>query len=164
MPIKRTAYLSAMLGFALILSYVESLIPFYFGVPGMKLGLTNLLVVILLYRYSAKDALCINLARIILAGFLFGNGYGILYGLCGGLLSFVVMVLLKRSAAFSVVGVSAAGGAAHNAGQLAAAVLTVSNYRVAFYGPVLLAAGCVTGVLIGILAAEVIKRIRADAY
>lgn len=148
-----------MLALALILSYVESLIPFYFGVPGMKLGLTNLLVVVVLYRESSKDALLVNLARIFLVGFLFGNGYGILYSLAGGIVSLLVMVLLKRTEKFSVAGVSAAGGVAHNLGQLFIAALAVSNYRVAFYAPVLVGCGCVTGCLIGAASAEVLRRI-----
>lgn len=159
MPVKKIALLSSMLALALIFSYVESLIPFYFGVPGMKLGLANLLVVILLYLDCARDALVVNLARILLVGILFGNGYGILYGVFGGIFSFAVMFLMKKTGRFSVLGVSAAGGVSHNLGQLLVASLTVSNYRIAYYAPLLIICGCVTGCLLGFVCLEVLKRL-----
>ena len=157
---KRTAYLGVFLSFALILSYIESLIPFYFGVPGMKLGLANLLVVLLLYLAGTKEAFAIAVLRIVLSGFLFGNLFGILYSLAGGLLSFLVMVLLKKSGLFSVAGVSIGGGTAHNIGQLLVAMIVVQTYQVGYYLPVLLVAGEVTGLLIGLVAKEVLKRIQ----
>lgn len=158
MPIKKTAFLSSMLTFALILSYIESLIPFPFGIPGMKLGLTNLLVVLILYRYSAQEALLVNVARILLSGFLFGNGYAILYSLAGGILSLCFMTFLKRTGKFSVLSISASGGVFHNLGQLFVAAVTVSNYRIAYYAPILMVCGCLTGCLIGVISGEVMKR------
>lgn len=144
---------------ALICSYVESLIPFYFGVPGVKLGLTNIVVVLMLYCMGAGETFAISVLRILLAGFLFGNPFSILYSLGGGVLSFLVMYLLKLTGKFHAVSVSVAGGICHNIGQLAVAALVVENYRLAYYAPVLLAAGFVTGFLIGILAQEMILRI-----
>lgn len=156
----RVAQCGVLTALALILSYVESLIPFYFGVPGMKLGLTNLVVVFALYELSWKDALTINIIRILLAGFLFGNMFSIVYSLSGGILSFIVMVCLKRTGRFSVTGTSIGGGIAHNIGQLAAACIVVSNYKVSFYAPALAAAGAVTGLIIGLVAAGVLKIIK----
>ena len=98
---KRVALCGVLVALALILSYVESLIPFYFGVPGMKLGLTNLAVVFAMYSLSDRDAIIINILRIILAGFMFGNMFSIAYSLSGAILSFAVMVLMKRSGKFS---------------------------------------------------------------
>lgn len=147
------------LALALICSYVESLIPFYFGVPGVKLGLTNIVVVLLLYTLGAKEAFGVSVMRIFLAGFLFGNPFSILYSLSGGILSFLVMYLLKRTEKLKVITVSVAGGLMHNIGQLLMAALVVENYHVLYYLPVLLAAGFVTGFLIGILSQEIIIRI-----
>lgn len=145
---------------ALIFSYVEAMIPINFGIPGVKLGLANLIVVIVLYKGDWKDALFIAVARIVLSGFIFGNLFSILYSLAGGLLSLLVMILLKKTNAFSIAGVSIGGGAAHNVGQLLVAMFVVQTYQVGYYLPVLLIAGVLTGAMIGIVALEVVKRLR----
>ena len=145
---------------ALIFSYVEVMIPINFGIPGVKLGLANLIVVIMLYKGDWKDALFIAVARIVLSGFIFGNLFSILYSLAGGLLSLLVMILLKKTNVFSIAGVSIGGGAAHNVGQLLVAMFVVQTYQVGYYLPVLLIAGVLTGALIGIVALEVVKRLR----
>lgn len=155
----KTAYLGVFLALALICSYVESLIPFSFGVPGVKLGLTNIVVVLMLYCVGWKEALAISALRIVLAGFLFGNLFSILYSLAGGLLSFLAMTLLRRTERFGVIPVSICGGIFHNVGQLIVAALVVENYHIFSYLPVLLAAGIVTGFLIGVAAGECIARI-----
>ena len=90
------AYFGVYLALALILSYVESLIPFYFGIPGVKLGLTNLVIVLVLYQLGFGPAMVLSCARVFLAGFLFGNLYSILYSLAGGVLSLLVMALVKK--------------------------------------------------------------------
>lgn len=160
---KHVAQCGVLTALALILSYIESLIPFYFGVPGMKLGLTNLVIVFAIYEMSGRDAVVINVIRIFLAGFLFGNMFSIVYSLAGGLLSFAVMMLIKKTGRFSVTGVSISGGIAHNIGQLIAACIIVTNYRVSFYAPALTAAGAVTGFLIGIAAMNVLKIIKKSS-
>lgn len=153
----KIAYMGLFLSFALILSYVESLVPFYFGVPGVKLGLANLAVLLALYRYGWKEALALNLARVFLSGFLFGNLFMVMYSLAGAAGSFLVMCLLKRAKGFSIIGVSMAGGVCHNIGQILVAYFVTRTVGVAFYLPVLLAAGLVTGLLIGLLAREAAK-------
>ena len=155
----KVAYLGVFLALALICSYVESLIPFYFGIPGVKLGLTNLVVVLMLYCVGAKEALLISVLRVVLSGFLFGNMFSILYSLAGGLLSFIVMVLLKKIAKSSMVFVSVCGGIFHNVGQLIVAAIVVENYNIFYYFPILLLAGFLTGFLIGIAAQEMHRRI-----
>ena len=155
---RRAAIFGIFTALALIFSYVELLIPINFGIPGAKLGLANLMTVLVLYKMGAKDALILSVTRIILSGFMFGNLFGILYSLAGGLLSFAVMVLLKRSDCFSVVGVSIGGGTAHNIGQLLVAMAVVQTYQVGYYLPVLLVAGELTGLLIGLVTGEVLKR------
>lgn len=157
---RKVAIFGVFTALALIFSYVELLIPINFGIPGAKLGLANLMTVLVLYKMGIKEALALSVTRIILSGFMFGNLFGILYSLSGGLLSFLVMVLLKKSDRFSVAGVSIGGGTAHNIGQLLVAMVVVKTYQVGYYLPVLLVAGEVTGLLIGLVAKEVLKRIQ----
>lgn len=156
----RTAYFGVFTALTLILSYVEMLIPVNFGIPGVKLGLANLVIVIVLYKTEWKEALLLSVVRVVLAGFLFGNMFSIFYSLAGGMLSLAVMAFLKRREAFSVIGVSIAGGVSHNIGQLAVAMAVVETYQVGYYLPVLLIAGALTGFVIGILSAEILKRFR----
>ncbi len=152
MTTKRAAYCAMLTALAMIFGYVEALIPFGFGIPGVKLGLANIVIVLALYILPAYQALAIQLMRIVLVSFLFGNLSMMIYSLAGGILSFLVMCLLKRMKGFSVTGVSIAGGVSHNIGQLTVAVLVVQNLKIAFYFPALMLAGLVTGGVIGILA------------
>lgn len=152
---KRVAYCAMLTALAMIFGYVEALIPFGFGIPGIKLGIANIVIVLALYMLPAYQALLIQLARIVLVSFLFGNMAMMIYSLAGGILSFFAMLLLKKAKGFSITGVSISGGVSHNIGQLAVAVLTVQNVRIAFYAPVLLIAGLLTGCLIGMLAYRV---------
>ncbi len=151
--------MGVFLALALICSYVESLIPISFGIPGVKLGLTNIVVVLMLYCIGAKEALAVSVCRIMLAGFLFGNLFSILYSLEGGLLSFLIMWAVKRTGKLGILPVSVCGGIFHNIGQLAVAALVVENYNVFYYLPVLLLAGAATGLAIGVVAQELIIRI-----
>lgn len=155
----KAAYFGVFTALALIFSYVETLIPISYGIPGIKLGLANLLIVIFLYKRNAAEALLLSVVRIVLAGFMFANLFSILYSLAGGSLSLAVMAFFKRKGTFSVMGVSIAGGIAHNMGQLAVAMLVVETYRVGYYFPVLLIAGMLTGMVIGLAANEVLKRL-----
>ena len=156
----RAAYFGVLTALALIFSYIETLIPIQFGVPGIKLGLANLIIVIVLYKTDWREALLLSVVRIILAGFIFGNLFSIVYSLAGGVLSLTVMVLLKRTDRFSVAGISMADGVCHNIGQLVVAMIAVETYQVGYYLPVLLVAGLITGAVIGAAAGEVLKRIR----
>lgn len=156
----KVAYFGVFTALALIFSYVEMLIPIQFGIPGIKLGLANLMIVIMLYKGGVKEALLLSVVRIILSGFIFGNMFSIIYSLSGGILSMGVMALLKGRGSFSIIGISIAGGVFHNIGQLVVAMAVVETYRVGYYLPVLLIAGLLTGMLIGIVSNEVLKRIR----
>ncbi len=160
----KVAYMGVFLALALILSYVESLIPFYFGIPGVKLGLANLIVVIMLYAVGAKEAFAISMLRILLSGFLFGNLFSILYSFAGGILSFLVMWLVKRTGKFHVMSVSICGGITHNIGQILIASVIVETYSIFYYIPVLLIAGLITGMLIGVIAGEVSGRLRPEWF
>lgn len=158
---KKIAILGLFLSLALICSYIETLIPFYFGVPGMKLGLTNLVVVLLLYYYGTKEAFFVSMLRILLVGFLFGNAFSILYSLAGGLLSLLVMSFLKRFHVFSMIAISVCGGIFHNLGQIIVAVFVVENLYLFGYFPFLFIGGALTGLLIGILSREVYLRTKS---
>ena len=147
----------------MILSYVESLIPFSFGIPGIKLGLPNLIVLLLLYdetRNGAREALLVNALRIVLSGFLFSNLYAILYALAGAVFSFLVMLLGKRTKRLSMAGVSMLGGVFHNIGQLLVAMVVVETFAVVYYAPFLIVAGVVTGILLGLLGMELLPYLR----
>lgn len=156
----RVAYFGIFTALALMFSYIETMIPIRFGVPGIKLGFANIMIVIMLYKGSTKEALLLSIVRIMLSGFLFGNLSSILYSIAGGVLSLGIMTLLKKQGGFSVIGVSVAGGVSHNVGQLIVAMLVVETYQVGYYFPVLLVAGVLTGLGIGVVSQEVLKRIR----
>lgn len=159
---KKVSTCAILVALALVFSYVEAMIPFNFGIPGIKLGIANLVIVIGLYLLKPHEVLIISVIRILLAGFMFGSGMSIVYSLAGGLLSFAVMLLLKRMKGFSVLGVSIAGGVCHNVGQLFMAVLIVQNIKIGYYAPVLLIAGAVTGTIIGIVSGRILVAIRSE--
>lgn len=157
---KKTAYLGLFAAVAIIFGYVESLIPFFAGIPGIKLGLANLAVLFILEKYTWREAALVSLVRILVIGFLFGNMFSILYSLAGASLSLAVMTFMKKKSGFSILGISIAGGVSHNIGQLITAALIVENASFLYYAPALLVSGVVTGLLIGALTREVLKRIR----
>lgn len=156
---KKIAYMGLFAAIAIIFGYVESLIPFFAGIPGIKLGLANLSVLFILETYTWKEAALVSMVRILVIGFMFGNMFSILYSMAGATLSLTVMTLMKRFSGFSILGVSVAGGVSHNIGQLIIAALIVENTSLFYYAPVLLISGVITGILIGILTGEVTKRI-----
>lgn len=155
----RVAYFGVFTALALIFSYVETLIPFQIGIPGVKLGLANLIIVIALYKMNLKETYMLSVTRVVLSGFIFANMFSIIYSLAGGLLSLTVMALLKKKGGFSIMGVSIAGGVFHNIGQLIVAMVVVETFSVAYYVPVLLISGLVTGMVIGIVSGEMLKRL-----
>ncbi|MEF9945938.1 MAG: Gx transporter family protein [Lachnospiraceae bacterium] len=155
----RVAYFGVFTALALIFSYIETLIPFQIGIPGVKLGLANLIIVIALYKMSLKETYLLSVVRVVIAGFLFGNLFSIIYSLAGGICSITVMWLLKRRESFSIIGVSAVGGVFHNVGQLLIAMLVVESFSVSYYFPILMIAGIITGIIIGVVSKEMLKRL-----
>ena len=155
----RVAFFGVFTALALIFSYVETLIPFNLGIPGVKLGLANLIIVVALYKMRLSEAYLLSVVRVLLAGFIFGNYFSIIYSLAGGLLSLTVMALLKKWGGFSLQGISIAGGVFHNIGQLIVAAVVVETFSVTYYFPVLLIAGLLTGLVIGIVAEMMLKRL-----
>lgn len=156
---KKMTIAALMAALALIFSYVEVLIPFTVGIPGIKLGIANIVVIIALYYLGPKYAITINVIRVLIAGLLFNGLFGALYSLAGALVSFIVMVALKKTNIFSVVGISMAGGVAHNLGQILIAAVLVANIKIFIYFPVLIISGVITGAIIGILAGLILKKL-----
>ena len=157
---KKVAMAGMFTALAMIFSYVEVLIPINLGIPGMKLGLANLVVVVTLYTMGVPMAFAVSMIRIMLVSMTFGSFSAMLYSMAGGILSFCGMALLKKVPNFSVIGVSLLGGVLHNAGQLLVAMAVVENINLIAYLPPLMIAGMVTGILIGIVSAQVIPRIK----
>lgn len=158
-PAYNVALAAMMAALALIFSYIEAIIPFNFGIPGIKLGIANLVILTSLYVLGTGYTFAINVIRILVAGLLFNGFFGAAYSLAGGLLSLAVMILLKKTGLFSTIGISMAGGVAHNLGQLLVAALIVSNMKLFFYFPVLLFSGIISGILIGIITYLILKKL-----
>lgn len=161
----RRLTLSAMFAtLALIFTYVEVLIPYNLGIPGVKLGLANLVILIALYRMDIRYALMIDLIRILLAGLMFSGLFAMLYSLAGGMISLLVMALLQRTGKFSMIGVSMAGGVSHNFGQLLVAALVVTNARMFVYFPVLVFSGIAAGIGIGVIAYIINRKLPSQLF
>ena len=156
---RNIARFSLLVALAMVLSWLESMVPVSAAVPGVKLGLTNLVVIFALYRLSARDAAVISFVRVLLVSMTFGNAYAFAYSLAGAALSLMVMIILKKTDIFSAVGVSIAGGVCHNIGQILVAVLILETGRLVFYLPVLMVSGVVSGIVIGVVGAMLVKRI-----
>lgn len=156
---KKVSLYGILVALAFIASYIEVLIPFNFHIPGMKLGLANIAVLIALYTGGTKAGITVSIIRIILVGLTFGNPYSAIYGISGGVLSLAVMIVLKKTDFFGVMGVSMAGGVAHNLGQLLCAMILLKLPAVFTYLSYLMLVGTVTGALIGIIDEEVLKRL-----
>ena len=156
---KKVALYGILIALAMVLSFVETLIPIPLPIPGIKLGLANLVTIVGLYLVGISGTVVITVLRVVLVGLSFGNPYSMIYGLSGSLLSLLVMAFVKRYHLFSQVGVSILGGVFHNVGQLLFASVIVQTAGVFVYLPVLLTAGCVAGALIGILGGIMTERL-----
>jgi heptaprenyl diphosphate synthase len=157
MKIKRITVIGISVSLAMILSYLESMIPSFVPVPGIKIGLSNLIIVILLYSGGTVDAFLTDIIRIILSSVLFGSPLSFLFSISGGLLSFFVMWLLKKTGILSVLSISAAGGVCHNTGQLVMAIIILKSPALYYYLPPLLMGGLLTGLFNGIVSAELVR-------
>ena len=140
------------------------MIPIPVGIPGIKLGLANGVIMVLLFFTTWIRTLEISVIRVVLAGFLFGNPMTIAYSLAGGILSLIVMGILKKIKGFSSVGISVGGGVAHNIGQLSIAVILMENTKIYYYAPVLLLTGTIAGFMIGVLSGVLVKKIPPQLF
>ncbi len=155
---KNIVFFGAMSALALILSYVEALLPpVWSAVPGIKMGLPNIIIIFLLYRFSVKSAAAVSAVRIALSALLFGSIVTLWYSLAGAALSLLVMSLLKRTNLFSKVGVSIAGGVTHNLGQILVAILLLSTKEIGYYMIILAFTGTIAGVFVGLMSIQVEK-------
>ena len=160
MKAKKVATYGLLVALAFILSYIENLFPLSLAIPGIKLGLANLVVVTALYSMGAKEAFVLSLLRILLVSFTFGNLSMMLYSIAGGMLSWLLMTIFRKTKLLSMTGVSIIGGIAHNIGQIVVAILVVETFDIAYYLPFLMIAGVITGAVIGILGAMINKRVK----
>ena len=155
---KNTAFLGLFTALALILSFLEALIPPIFTyAPGIKIGLPNIVIIFLLYRFGLKNAAIVSLVRIIITAMLFGSAISLLYSFAGAVLSLIFMYLLKKANLFSVPCISIVGAILHNLAQICVAVVLMGTSQLFFYLPVLLLSGLISGILVGILSAYLIK-------
>lgn len=156
---KRLTLLSVLVAVAMILSYVESLVPAFVAVPGVKMGLSNIATVFALYTLGPVAAVSVSLVRVCLSALLFGNAASLIYSLFGAAFALLTMILLKRLGLFSAMGVSVAGGVMHNAGQVLAACLVMENAAISIYLAPLAVSGTLAGVAIGAAAGLLVRKI-----
>ena len=162
METKRVVHMGMLIALAMILSFIESQIPAFIAIPGMKIGLANIAIVFALYTLGFRNALVVSLIRVVLSALLFGSVVSLAYSLAGALLSLAGMALLRKSTLFGVVGVSVSGAVLHNLGQIGVAWLILKTQALVYYLPFLLFSAVAGGVVIGAVAAVVIKRINGD--
>lgn len=161
MKTKKVAFLGVSIALAMILSYVESQIPALVAIPGIKVGLPNLVIVFLLYKMSWKDAVIVSIIRILLVAMVFGqNVMMVSFSIAGAVLSLTGMILLKKTNWFSTITVSIVGGIFHNIGQILAAILWTETVGIVTYLPVLLISGTVAGAVIGLISGMLVERLK----
>ena len=162
MKTHKVTLMALSVALAMILSFVESQIPAFVAIPGVKMGLANIAVVFALYKFGWKEAAGVSLLRVLLVSLLFGNFASLFYSLAGAVLSLAGMIALKKSGLFSTVAVSVTGGVLHNVGQIAMACILLETDVIRYYLPFLILSGTLAGVVIGLLAAELVKRIKVE--
>ena len=160
MKSQQIARYALLMALAMVLSWLESMVPVATAVPGVKLGLTNLVVIFALYRMRLRDAAAISFIRVLLVSMTFGNAYSFAYSFAGAALSLAVMAMLRKTGKFSMLGVSVAGGVSHNVGQILVAMTVLETARLVYYLPVLMISGIAAGICIGVVGAIITKRIR----
>lgn len=161
---KRFALRGILIALAMILSYVESLIPMDFMIPGAKLGLANVVTIFAVLFLGLPDALLIGSLRVILTTILFGNVVMMVYSLAGAVVSVLLMSLCSRFKIFGIMGISVIGAVAHNAAQCIVAAIMIQNRNIIGYLPFLLLFGVISGLLTGVIASGVIRRLKDTAY
>lgn len=154
------AYIGLFSAFAIIISYIEALIPINIGIPGIKLGLPNIVIVLAIYLIDNKAGIIINIIRVLVVGILFGNAFSIIFSMAGALVSYVVMIFIKKIKNMSMLRVSVCGGVTHNVAQLIMAAFVADTYNISYYMPFMIIGGLITGVIIGIIAMLIYNRCR----
>ena len=158
--IRKIAFLGLFTALAMLLSYVEALIPsLIVAIPGIKMGLPNVVVIFVLYRFGAKEAVLVSAVRVLVVSMLFGTPMTFIYSIAGALLSFAVMMMLKKTNFLSEVGVSVAGGVFHNVGQIIVAMILLNTANIGYYMIALSISGIISGIFIGFCSALMIKKL-----
>lgn len=159
MDTKRIAKLSMLLSISVVLGLIESFIPISGVIPGIKLGLANIVIIFAIYELSFKDALYISILRVILIGILRTGLFSIsfFFSLFGAIFSIIAMYLSKKYTSMSIVGVSVVGAIFHSIGQIMVACIFLSNINVMYYLPILLISSIITGIIVGIISNKVVK-------
>ena len=160
MKTKKIAVLALAIALAMILSFVESQIPAFVAIPGVKIGLANIAVVFVLYKLGWKEAVLISLVRVFMVSVLFGTAVSLFYSVAGAVLSLTGMVLLRKTGLFSTVAVSVTGGVLHNVGQILMACLLLETNVIVYYLPFLILSGVIAGVVIGVVSAIMVNRVQ----
>ena len=155
----RLTVLAMAVSLAVILSYVEHLVPISASVPGIKAGFANIAVIFVLYRIGVPEAVAVSVVRILIVALLFGSAVSLIYSLSGAVVSFLVMLALKHLNFHSTLGVSVAGGVAHNAGQIGAACVVMGSTQIAYYLPVLIITGTIAGIFVGLISSLLVQRV-----
>jgi heptaprenyl diphosphate synthase len=159
---RRLTALALTITFALILSFIESRIPAFVAIPGVKVGLANIAVIFTLYKFGIKEAVTVSVIRVLLVSLLFGSPVSLIYSISGAVLSLLSMILLKKLTPLTEVSISVSGGVMHNVGQIAAASFMLSTNVVTYYLPFLILSGTIAGIAVGITSAILIKRVPLD--
>lgn len=152
MSAKNISYFGVFTALAVVMGYIERLIPIPVPIPGIKLGLANVIVIIVLYFMGKKQAFFISVVRILISALLFSGFAGFLYSFAGAFLSYFIMLVVKGRTGASIIGVSVLGGIFHNIGQIIMASIVVSNIKIFYYLPVLIFSGVITGIIVGIIS------------
>ena len=156
---RRLTSLALTVSFALILSFIESRIPAFVAIPGVKVGLANIAVIFTLYKFGIKEAIAVSIVRIVLVSMLFGSPISMIYSIFGATLSLAVMFILKKLTPLSEVAVSVSGGVMHNIGQITAASIMLGTNVVVYYLPFLLVSGTIAGIVVGIASGLLIQKV-----
>lgn len=162
MKSSKIAQMGLLIALAFVLSYLETLIPIQIGIPGVKLGLANIVVIIAIVQFGEKEAFFLTIVRAILSGFTFGSLYSMVYSLSGGILSTLFMSFMHKFKIFSIIGISVAGGVVHNMGQLLVAMIVLRTVDLRYYSGVLVLSGALTGILVGVVSNSVLKYLRLN--
>nr|MBQ8890991.1 Gx transporter family protein [Clostridia bacterium] len=159
---KKLATLSVIVALAMVLSFLESRIPAFVAIPGIKVGLANIAVIFTVYKLGAREGVLISIIRVLLVSILFGSTVSLWYSLAGAILSLIVTILLKKYTKLAVVTVSVAGGVSHNIAQIGVACLLLETNIIVYYLPFLLLSGTVAGIAVGVASALLIKRVKLE--
>ncbi len=160
MKTKRIAFLGLFVALAFVLSYIEFMLPLNIGIPGAKIGIANLAVMVTLYTVGEKNAIALSIIRVVLVGLTFGNISMMMYSLAGAALSLFAMLLARRIGKLSMTGVSVLGGVFHNVGQIIVAMLVLETKSLLYYLPFLIIVGTITGIVIGIVSSLITARVK----